>query len=163
MNWHPTATGANYELTDSLMPLAAHKGAITVVSGVNLAVNTGEGDGHARGIGCFATGAPLTMTGSTGTSVDQVAQEAIGGDKRSLNLAFENKPGGTFGGVTNTGDIYGEISWSQARGGVVEAVRDPMQVFRELFGAGPVNDPNAVRAQRYEQSILGYVRDSTTR
>ena len=42
MNWHPTATGANYELTDSLMPLAAHKSSITVVSGVNLAVNNGE-------------------------------------------------------------------------------------------------------------------------
>jgi len=33
MNWHPTATGRSYTITDSLMPLAGHRNDITVLSG----------------------------------------------------------------------------------------------------------------------------------
>jgi hypothetical protein len=163
-SWTPTATGSGYTLTDSLMPLAGHRADMTVISGMNLNVG-GTGDNHARGTGCFATAAELTMTASTGTSVDQVAQEELAAGRRTLVLALQSKPSGTFGGVTNTGDIYGEISWSQARGGVVEAVRDPARVFTTLFGTGPTMpmDQTAERARRYEQSILSYVRESTTR
>lgn len=162
-DWYPDAYGTGYVMKPSLQPLAANRAHVTLLGGVNLNVNMGDGDAHGKGTACFAAGAPLTPTASTGHSIDQAARVDLGMPGEStLNLALEGKPCCfTAGGITNVADVYGEISWQP--GGAVVAQRDPVMVFDSLFGALPPTDPAAERERRYESTILGYVRADITR
>ena len=92
--WVPSATGASWELSPTLLPLADVKDQITVVSGMK--VYTGNTVPHFSGpVGMF-TGAPFPA-GDDSTfaepSIDQVIAKEIGDTRfRSLEIAVE--PGG---------------------------------------------------------------------
>ncbi len=96
--WKPTATGADYELTSILEPLAPVKKNFSVLTGLAqrnaAALGDGPGD-HARSAAAWLTGVhPKKTAGSdisVGISADQVAAEAVGGATkfRSLELGCE--------------------------------------------------------------------------
>src|SRR6187549_4158970 len=97
--WTPATTGAAFELTRVLQPIAAHRSRMLVLSG--LAHNNGRalGDGagdHARASASFLTGVhPRKTAGAdikNGISVDQVAAHFLGDRTRfaSLELGLEH-------------------------------------------------------------------------
>src|SRR5215510_3695271 len=85
--WTPKTTGADYELTPILAPLAAHKSAVNVVSGLaHLQADTfGDGTGdHPRASAAWLTGVHAydrTQPGidvKLATSADQLIARQIG-------------------------------------------------------------------------------------
>ncbi len=88
--WVPKTTGTDWELSDQLMPLAAHRERLTVVSGMRVGVpNTEPHFATACG---FLSGRPILKTGSdhtfSGPSIDQVIAQAIGQETRFASLEF---------------------------------------------------------------------------
>src|SRR5690242_10470030 len=83
-DWTPTGEGKDYELSNTLKPLADVKGDFSVLSGLALDGARAHGDGagdHARSAAAFLTGAhPYKTAGRNikiGVSVDQVAAQRI--------------------------------------------------------------------------------------
>ncbi len=91
----PEKAGADYAVTPYLERLAAHRGQLTVLSGVR---HPGVAGGHVAEK-CFITGTPHPDRGGirNGVSLDQFAAEQIGNQTRypSLVLAMSNE-GGTL-------------------------------------------------------------------
>ncbi len=84
-NWKPEGEGADWELSQSLSPLAKHKDRINVFTGLTQHHGRANGDGagdHARNAGSFLTGAqPRKTSGADiklGISVDQAAAQLMG-------------------------------------------------------------------------------------
>src|SRR3954464_8595831 len=85
--WTPKTTGAGYELTPILRPLAAHKGDVNVISGLaHLQADTfGDGTGdHPRASAAWLTGVHAydrTMPGvdiKLAKSADQILAQHVG-------------------------------------------------------------------------------------
>src|SRR5215472_4407124 len=98
--WTPKTTGADYELTPILRPLAAHKADINVISGLaHLQADTfGDGTGdHPRASAAWLTGVHAydrTLPGidvKLATSADQIIAQHIGRSSRipSLELTVD--------------------------------------------------------------------------
>src|SRR5262245_7887669 len=84
-NWLPATTGADYELSPTLAPLAKFKQKMTVISGLACDKANANGDGpgdHARAQAAYLTGVqPRKTEGANihlGISADQAAAEKIG-------------------------------------------------------------------------------------
>jgi hypothetical protein len=115
--WTPTGTGADWELTPQLEPLASVKDDVSVVSGLwHEATDTG--DGHYVKDAAWLTGTTITKTtgvnlNSGGVSMDQVAAKQFA-DKTplpSLELGVEPVRSGVDGVVGYT-RVYGaHIAW----------------------------------------------------
>jgi hypothetical protein len=171
--WRPTTEGAGFALTPMLMPLAALRSEITVLSGLGNrpanalynGMNDGPGD-HARGTGSFLTAARLAKTEGTGIrngiSVDQVAANAIGMMTRLPSLQIGTDGGGSTGGCdSGYSCAYARnISWSSATTPVPK-LTNPVTVFDRLFAGG---ESATLRARRraYQLSVLDYVRRDAT-
>jgi hypothetical protein len=103
--WLPSGTGAAWELSETLAPLAPVKDAVTVVSGMK--IYTGGQVPHFSGAAGMLSGAPLP-TGKTDTfsepSIDQVIAKVIGQETRfpSLEVAVQpGAPGLSYHGIYN--------------------------------------------------------------
>jgi hypothetical protein len=161
--WTPSTAGKNYELPACLTPLEARKSQINVITGL---FNPGPaaasvGGGHARGSGAFANGLPITATGASGISVDQIAARELGGATRlrSLVVAPEGHP--TQADYDGASDSCNHLSWTDKNTPVPPEV-DPVALFDRLFADGV--DPGAAAALRlHRKSVLDAVMSDIER
>lgn len=170
-NWTPTWDGSGFEVPSTLQPLASLRQDWMVLSGLThnngRALGDGAGD-HARAAASYLTGVhPKKTKGAdirNGVSVDQLAAQAIGDLTRfpSLELGTEH---GRMVGNCDSGyscAYSNSISWRADTSPMPPEV-NPRLVFERLFGtADEIRDPNLIaKRQRYEKSILDFVREDT--
>ncbi len=142
--WTPTTTGADYALTPILAPLAAHKSAINVISGLaHLQADTfGDGTGdHPRASAAWLTGVHAydrTLPGidvKLATSADQIVAQHVGGDTsvRSIELSVDYPTQG----ACDSGDCFyvNTVSWRNDTTPNPTELH-PRVVFERLFGDG---------------------------
>ena len=141
--WTPAATGAGFELPSILAPLAGHRDQIVVVSNVALrAAEAAEGEGAGNHSRASATWLSATRPKKTagadirgGTTIDQVAANAIGQDTplRSLEVAAMDftAVGGCDVGYACT--YSNTISWRTPTT-PLPMQTNPRVVFERLFG-----------------------------
>jgi len=172
-DWTPTAAGADFDLPPILAPLAAHKNSLTVLSGLAQDKGRANGDGagdHARALSSFLTGCQAYKTNGAnihvGISADQVAAQQIGHRTRfpSLELGVDR---GAQSGNCDSGyscAYSSNMAWRSPTTPLPKEV-DPRLVFERLFGAGVGEETEKSRAtrQRYQTSILDFVREDASR
>ena len=149
--WFPDVnqTGADYQLSEGLAPLARHKSDITVVQGC---ANQYANEAH-WGSTFWLTGANrYSVPGqnmANSISVDQVVAQQLGRDTRFASLQL------------NGSDLQGHgpglsLAWDQ-RGKPVAGQDDPVQLFHKLFSADemPLEQRQAAIAEN--RSVLDAV------
>jgi hypothetical protein len=171
--WRPTGTGAGYELSPTLKPLAPFKSKFNVISGLTELKANPNGDGpgdHARGQAAFLTGCqPVKSEGANihlGISADQAAATKIGYLTKfpSLELGMEQ---GASAGKCDSGyscAYQHNLSWRNATTPAGKDC-DAQSVFDRLFSNGDPNESAAARVRRQEKqkSVLDFVlSDATT-
>jgi len=147
--WTPATEGRNFEFTEILKPLEAHRERLNIVSGLRLQTGYGT-DGsatanHARAsatwLNCVDVGEdPNKM----GISADQVAARAIGQQTPLPSMELTIEDGRT-------------MSWSSATT-PLPMQRNPQVVFEKLFGQGGTEaERNARRdeARSLLDSVMG--------
>ena len=128
--WIPTATGADFELTPCLAPLAPFRNDIHVITGLDnpAARMPGPGNDHHRSMSALVSGTSFTGRGAGGPSIDQVIAARIGGETRfrSLQIGVSQE---SFGE-----SIQRNLSWA-ARDRALPPEMIPHKLFDRLFGA----------------------------
>jgi hypothetical protein len=167
----PTKTGAEWELTPALSPLAKVKSDVTLVTGLDRAFVPGTGV-HAQCGSCWLTSSPpnQTLDGGfpTNTSLDQLIARQIGNDTALPSLELSTND---FADNKET-KYFESISW-YGPGYAANTEKNPRDVFRRLFGqakGGPARsvldvvlaDATALRTRlgRDDQSKLDEYLDS---
>ena len=149
--WYPdiNQTGANYELTEGLSPLARHKSDITVVQGCS---NQFANEAH-WGSTFWLTGAnrysvPGQNMANT-ISADQVVAQQLGQDTRFSSIQLNSSA------VEGHGPGQ-SLAWD-ARGKPMAGHDDPVQVFHKLFSSDdmPLEQRQAAIAEN--RSVLDAV------
>ena len=171
--WTPTAAGPSYEFTRTLKSLEPHRDDFLVLSG--LTHNTGRalGDGagdHARAASSFLTGIhPKKTAGADirlGTSVDQVAANAIGGQTRFASMELGIEPGRLAGNCDSgySCAYSNSVSWRGEKTPNPPEI-DPSSVFERMFGdvEAPLDPAAAARRRERQQSVLDHVLDDADR
>ena len=151
--WVPGKTGASWDPSPTLVPLADVKNKITVVSGMK--VYTGSNFPHESGAVGILSGAPFKNNDSATfaePSIDQVIATAVGQDTRFRSLEIAAQPGGrslSYNGPYN----------------VNPAESSPAAFFKRIFidgfvmpGTMPEPDPRLP----LRQSILDGVMEEAT-
>jgi hypothetical protein len=142
--WTPAATGADYELTPILKPLAAHKADINIISGLaHLQADTfGDGTGdHPRASAAWLTGVHAydrTLPGievKLATSADQIIAQHIG--KTTPVSSIELSVDYPTQGACDSGDCFyvNTVSWRNDTTPNPTELH-PRVVFERLFGDG---------------------------
>ncbi len=157
--WVPEKTGADYELTPSLEPLAELKEEVLVLSGLDKKHSHG-GDGHYAKTANFLTGMPVAKTtgkdiSSGGVSIDQLIAAKVGEftPLPSLELGTEPVISGIDSNVGYT-RLYGShIAWQSATRPVAKEI-NPRVVYERLFGRRANHDMR--QAESYS-NLLDYV------
>ena len=70
--WIPAEEGTDYHMTPCLSPLAAYRRDFHILSGVDNAASSGQGNGHTNSMSGLMTGTNFTGRGPSGASIDQV-------------------------------------------------------------------------------------------
>lgn len=163
--WKPKQAGIDYELTETLQPLAHLKSDFNVLTGLAQQNGTDQGDGggdHARSAATFLTGAhPYKTSGANlraGVSADQVAAAHLRGTTLlpSLELGIEE---GRNAGNCDAGYscVYSNtISWKSSTTPLPKET-NPREVFERLFGEFNANPKLRERRNFFRQSILDSV------
>ncbi|MCC9644931.1 DUF1552 domain-containing protein [Rhodopirellula sp. JC740] len=166
--WRPTGEGDQWELSETLQPLAPFKDKLNVISNLahenGTAGRDGAGD-HARGGSTFLTAARPVKTSSNirlGISLDQVAATALAGQTRLPSIELGLK-GSRNAGSCDSGyscAYSSNISWkNETQPMPKETV--PRLAFERMFGSG---DAALERRQRMaRKSILDVVRGDAER
>ncbi|MBK8258495.1 MAG: DUF1552 domain-containing protein [Polyangiaceae bacterium] len=152
--WVPAGNGPEWELTEQLMPLAAVKEHITVVSGMKVA--TGNSVPHGSGPVGMLSGAPYPIGDETTfavPSIDQVIANEIGKDSRFKSIEVGVQP-----------DAY-SLSYNGPHS-VNPPETSPAALFKRIFGPGFVlpgqnTTPDPKLALR--QSVLDAVKSDAER
>ncbi len=164
-HWTPIGTGADFELSPILAPLAGVKSDILVLSEL---MNKGSivGDGHYVKVAPWLTGTQVTKTTGSdlrcgGVSLDQVVAQRVGNltPLPSLELSIEPV---TMGVDTNVGftRLYGShISWSSPTTPVTREI-NPQLAFDRVFGTSQARAKGDLSQDR---SILDLVADDARR
>ena len=135
--WRPNGEGADYQFSEALAPLAAHRDKFLVLTGLSSDPDRTKPGFHDRAMASFLTGCePTKGKVHVGISVDQVAAQTLGSETpfASLELTTEdtgNLPGPVFKSATNP----------------LPFEKNPRFVFERLFGEGGRIDPVASRAR----------------
>lgn len=172
-DWTPATEGTDFELPSILEPLAPHKDRLLVLSGLTHDKARANGDGpgdHARSAACFLTGCqPFKTHGANirvGVSADQVAAQEVGHTTRfpSLELGCER---GLQAGNCDSGyscAYSSNISWRTESTPMGKEV-NPRLVFERLFASELKDEASQSRfeRQRYQRSVLDYVREDARR
>jgi hypothetical protein len=170
--WTPTGTGANWELTPTLEPLAPVKRDVSILSGIANFPGLPDGDGHhAAATAAFLSCTKAFKTEGTdlrvGISMDQVIAKHLSAKKatRFASLELGNDAGK---GIGNCDSGYAcpyanNIAWAGPTTPVAKETR-PKAAFDRLFAGF---DPGATQAQvekrrAYGKSIIDFVRDDAT-
>ncbi len=154
--WNPanTGSGADWQLSDQLSPLAAVKPYVTVVSGMEVRVPRSEP--HMSGAAGILSAIELHREGENdtfaGPSIDQVIAQGVGDDTRFRSLEFgaEAKSGLSFNGPNSKNPP--ETS--------------PIAFFERVFGEGfraPGDDSEPDPRIALRRSVLDAVMDDATR
>lgn len=162
--WFPKGSGTNWELSQSLEPLAPCKNDINVLKGlaqVN-AQSLGDGPGdHARSAAAFLTGAhPYKTAGSkikVGRSADQIAADEYGQSTRLPSIELGTEEGKDAGGCDSgySCAYSNNISWrSDSLPTGKEII--PRKAFQRLFGSTETGDS---RERAMRSSILDFIND----
>jgi hypothetical protein len=161
--WLPATTGADFELTPILEPLAAHKATMTVVSG--LRNKPGESAAvHAIMPGTWLSCVHPAVSHSPdmAPTADQIAAAQISGDTPFPSIEVATEPGGNGGACDrNYGCSYaGTISFRTAtQPNPMEY--NPRKIFYRLFGVGDTPEERAKIAGQYT-SLLDLVTEEAT-
>jgi hypothetical protein len=167
--WWPSGEGSGFSLGRTMQPLAALRGKLQVVGGLDLHEadpgNDGGGD-HARANATFLTGTRARKTDGSdihvGVSVDQVAARHVGHVTRfpSLELSCDSvhKAGHCDTGYSCAYQY--NISW-QSPTTPMTPEPNPRLVFERLFGSGPPEERqrNYEMRMRTQKSLLDFVLD----
>lgn len=148
----PEQTGASYELTPLLEPLAPHRHDFTLFSHLDHGLQGGHFAVHTFLTGVKAHEARGLPDG--GISLDQRAAEHVGSQTRFpvLNVG---SPDGLHGGC--------QISWTRT-GTRVPPIPGPRELFRALFvNQSPSAKKQAIDRLRLRQSILDTVLEDAGR
>jgi hypothetical protein len=162
--WTPKITGADFELTPSLAPLAGVRDRLNVLTGLaHLQADTkGDGTGdHPRASAAWLTGVHAydrTRPGvevKLATTADQLAAQAIGRNSpvESLELSVDE----VSQGACDSGDCFyvNTVSWrNETTPNLTET--HPRIVFERLFGDGGSSAERIAR-MRVRGSILDSV------
>jgi hypothetical protein len=168
--WAPIGEGADYQLSETLAPLAAHKADFNVISGIvhqKAKANGDGGGGHARASATYLTGCQAKKSASDihiGISVDQVAANAIGDNTRfpSLELSCDR---GQEAGSCDSGYSCAyqfNISWRSETQPMNPEI-EPKLAFDRLFGGGSSDESREARLRRENEnkSVLDFVLGQT--
>jgi hypothetical protein len=149
--WTPASQGTGFEFTETLAPLEKYRDRVNIIS--NLAhpaaggVGSDAGADHARSAAVFLSGVhPEQGSVHVGTTLDQIAAEAIGQDTPlpSLEVSIEEVAlscgSGYACAYSNT------ISWKTATV-PLPMENNPQVVFEKLFGDGSNAADRAARKQ----------------
>lgn len=171
--WTPTRTDYNYDLPETLRPLARLRNEVSVLSGLThdkgRANSDGAGD-HARSAGVFLTAAqPKKTSGGdirAGISVDQVAAQHIGKATRFSSLELSCEKGRNSGNCdSGYSCAYSyNISWASPTTPMAQEV-DPRLVFERLFANVKSEADREALAERnaLRKSLLDYVQTDASR
>ena len=94
--WTPSGEGKDYELSETLIPLAPHKSKFVVISGLSSDPDRTKAGFHDRAMASFMTGCePTEGKVHVGISVDQVAALELGKETQfaSLEMSTEDNRG----------------------------------------------------------------------
>jgi hypothetical protein len=164
--WWPKDTGAEFELSRTLEPLASVRQHIQILGGLDHRNATAGPDGagdHARANGTFLTGVRMKKSATEvhgGVSIDQVMAQQIGHLTRfsSLELSCdaERPSGGCDSGYACAYQY--NVSWSSPTSPMTPEA-NPRHVFERLFGEGaPGERAEHLKLRRQqERSILDFV------
>ncbi len=146
--WIPAETGAAYQMTPCLAPLAAFRNDVHVLSGLDnpAARMPGPGNDHHRSMSALMTGTPFTGRGAGGASIDQTIAMKIGTGTRfrSLQLGVCQESHGE--------SIHRNMSWAGYERALPPELI-PRNVFDQLFGTKPAD------WLERKQSVLDVVRE----
>jgi len=169
--WTPATTGADFELSPHLQPLAALKHKLLVLSNLsNLPGKPDDGTGdHACGTGAaFTAAVPVRGDGpniKNGISVDQAAAGVLRRGTRIASLQVGLEDGATSGDCEfGFSCVYENcISWASDRQALPKTTA-PAAVFDQIFAGF---DPTATVKARTDRlarktSVLDYVRKEST-
>jgi len=168
--WKPKTVGRAFEMPTNLAPLAALRGEVTVITGLDhkQADTFGDGTGdHPRSSAAWLTGVHAydrTRPGvevKLATSADQIAAAAIGRDSAVPSLELSIDP--PMQGACDSGDCFyvNTVSWrNETTPNLAEL--HPRIVFERLFGDGGSSAERLARA-RSAGSILDSVSQETAR
>lgn len=157
--WTPAASGAGFELTPILQPLAPVRDALVVVSNLTRAE---PNNNHAVSSACWLTGrAPRRTDGAdfqAGTTLDQIVARHIGQDTifPSLEVATED-----FSGLVGACDpgyscaYMNTLTWQTPTTPLPMEI-NPRIVFDRMFGGGRTRDERIARMHT-DRSILDFV------
>ncbi len=153
--WIPATTGAGFELSEILQPLAPHHAQVNVVSGLRhaLAYGSGATANHNRSAAAFLSGA-FAKTGAKaylGVTADQIVAQKLGQDTPlpSLEVMIEEPSLNCGDGLSCS--YRDTISW-QGPGSPLPMQNNPQVVFERLFGDG--SNDNERRARRKQSLSL---------
>lgn len=168
-HWLPSGSGRDYQLSETLKPLAALKDDFSVMRHLDHDKAWANGDGagdHARANATFLTGVQARKTSGAdiqlGVSVDQLAAKQIGYRTRVPSLELSTDPSRSSGNCDSGYSCAYQynISWHDENT-PAPAERDPRLVFEKLFGSG--NSIEDARRRHYRKSILDFVKDDAKR
>jgi Protein of unknown function (DUF1552) len=165
--WTPAGVGSDMELATILAPLEPWRDRLTVISGLAAKVaeanaEDGATGDHTKATASWLTGVRCKRTEGAdienGTSVDQIAAQAIGKETvlPSLELSIDLS---VLSGQCDSSYscVYlNTLSWSSPTT-PLPTENNPRLVFERLFGTGGTNEQRAALA-RENRSILDYVR-----
>jgi len=151
--WTPATTGRDFELTEILSPLAAHRDQICVVSGLTHTQvgpwpgeDSGGANNHNRAGAVFLTGAhPVKGNRAVcGPSIDQIAASYIGQDTPIPSIELSLEPGGLNCDSGNTCAYQNTLSW-KSETLPLPMEHNPQVAFERLFGLGVTEAERAAR------------------
>src|SRR3989454_2362490 len=148
--WIPSRTGADYDITPCLTPIARLRDDMLVLSGLdNSAVGGMGGDGHASSMSALMTCTRYTGRGPGGASFDQYLAGKLGDNSRfrSLQIGVSQE---SFGG-----SIQKNMSWAGPNR-PLPPEEIPHRLFDRVFGA---RDQGWINRKR---SILDAIRQDAT-
>jgi hypothetical protein len=168
----PTTTGTDFTLPSSLEPLAPHRDAITVITGLGHPSAAAQGDlpaGHGRSCPAFLTGTHVRQTEGTdircAISVDQVYARHLGGATQLSSLELGIDQASLLGScdIGYSCTYTNGISWRSPTVPLPVA-NNPRDVFERLFGDGDALDAQSRLAQaRRQTSVLDFVMEDAAR
>ena len=168
--WVPATTGAGFEMSPILSPLASLRDRITVLSGLAHMEADSKGDGngdHPRSTAVWLTGVHAydrDRSGATGvqlaTSADQIAARELGKDTRLPSLEVSLEKPTQIGCDSEDCFFANTISWRSPTT-PLPMESHPRVVFERLFGDGGT-PAQRLADMRRTGSILDSVRQEAT-
>lgn len=163
--WIPSETGAGYQLTPTLEPLAKFKNDFLVLSGLNMKaadpIGNEPGGNHARPCASFLTGVHPKPNQTVGISIDQVAAKQFSKFTQLGSIEMTMESGDVLGKADGAySDAYTKtISWRSSTQPLPMEF-NPRKIFERLLGSSDSTDKaERLRQARDSRSILDSVSE----